>query len=410
MQVIADFHLHSKYSRATSKNLDLAGLAQGANIKGLNLLGTGDFLHPVWVKELKTKLSGEDGIYNYSGMKFVLSGEVSLIYSQGGRGRRVHHVMLAPDFEVLDQIIEYFKSKGRVDYDGRPIFGMNSIEVTDSLMSISKNIEIIPAHAWTPWFGLLGSMSGFDSLSECFGDQTKHIHAIETGLSSDPPMNWRLSSLDEVTLLSNSDSHSAHPHRLGREANVFDLKDVTYKSIIDAIRTRNNFSFTIEVDPSYGKYHYDGHRNCNFSCGPKESAKLNNICPKCNRKLTIGVLNRVESLADRPDSYRPKDAVDYKSLVPLTEVISNVLGVGVFTKKVFEVFNLLIDRFKNEYNILLNVPREELEKVTKEKIVNAILLNREGKVRVIPGYDGEYGKPIFEEEVKGQKKLEEFFK
>jgi uncharacterized protein (TIGR00375 family) len=395
MRVIADLHVHSKYARATSPKMNVVELSKYAKIKGIDVLGTGDFLHPEWQKELKNLLSADtEGIYDYDGTKFMLTGEVSLIYTQDGKGRRVHHVIHVPNFDVLAQVTEFFGKKGRLNYDGRPIFGISSVEMTEALMKISKDIEIIPAHAWTPWFAIFGSMSGFNSIEECFKDQTKHIHAIETGMSSDPSMNWRISSLDKMTLVSNSDSHSAYTHRLGREANVFDLKEITYKNILDSIRTRKNFAFTIETSPSYGKYHFDGHRLCNFSCEPQETKKLNKICPKCKRSMTIGVLNRVEELADRPDGFVPKNAVPFRSLLPLTEIISNLLGVGIETKKVNDVFDALIKKFNNEFNILLDVPQEELKKVIDEKLANSIIKNRDGKIKVIPGYDGEYGVPV----------------
>ncbi|MCX6818392.1 MAG: endonuclease Q family protein, partial [Candidatus Aenigmarchaeota archaeon] len=319
-----------------------------------------------------------------------------LIYSQGGRGRRVHHCLLAENFAVVDQINEWLSKKGRRDYDGRPIFGFSSVEFAEAMMSISKDIEIIPAHAWTPWFGILGSMSGFNSIEECFQDQSKHIHAIETGLSSDPPMNWRLSSLDKYTLVSNSDSHSPYPWRLGREINVFDLKEITYNNIINAIRTRKNFLFTVEVSPSYGKYHFDGHRICNISMSPDESAKHNNTCPRCNKELTIGVLHRVEELADRQEGYKPADAVPYKSLIPLSEIIACITGTDVFTKRVWEIYNPLIAKFGNEFNVLLNAELNELKKVVNEKLAELIIKNRQGKIKIIPGYDGVYGKPVLE--------------
>lgn len=406
MRVIADLHMHSKYARATSPKMNVAELSKYAKLKGIDVLGCGDFLHPAWQKELKQLLKEDaEGVYDYDGTKFILTGEVSLIYSQAGRGRRVHHVLHAPDFEVLAQITEFFSKKGRLDYDGRPIFGISSIEMTEALMQISKDIEIVPAHAWTPWFSIFGSMSGFDSIEECFDEKSKYIHAIETGMSSDPAMNWRLSKLDNVTMVSSSDSHSAQPHRLGREANVFELKEVTYSGIINAIRTRKNFSYTIETSPSYGKYHFDGHRNCKFSCDPQQTKELGGRCPVCNQKLTIGVLYRVEQLADRPDGFVPKNAVPFKSLLPLTEIISNLLNVGIATKKVDDTFNHLIAKFGNEFNILLDVSKEELNKAVDEKLANAIIKNREGKIKVIPGYDGEYGVPVFENEQKGLEKF-----
>jgi len=406
---IADLHIHSSYSRATSPKMNLQELSRCAKIKGLDILGTGDFTHPVWLEELKNNLSDNgSGVYEYDDTKFILSGEISLIYKQDGKQRRVHHLILAKDFEIVNQIVEWLKKKGRIDYDGRPIFGFNSIEFVEAIMSISKNIMIIPAHVWTPWYGIFGSMSGFDSVEECFKDQAKHIHALETGLSSNPEMNWRLSSLDRYTLVSNSDSHSPYPWRLGREANIFDLKETSYKNITDAIKTRKNFLFTIEVDPSYGKYHYDGHRNCNFSCSPEQATKLNNICPQCKSKLTIGVLHRTDELADRKQGFKPRHAVPYKSLIPLSEIISIVTGTDVFTKKVWDIYNQLIAKFSNEFNILLNAEKEEIKRIAKDRIADLIIKNRKGEINIIPGYDGVYGKPVLES--KKEESLREFLK
>ena len=388
----ADFHLHSSYSRATSKNITLDEMARNAKIKGLGILGAGDFTHPKWIEELRKSLQADGGVYEYNGVHFVLSGEISLVYTQGGKGRRIHHVLLAPDFDAVDQFNEFLDKKGRRDYDGRPIFGFSSIELVEQMLSISKDMMVIPAHAWTPWFGVFGSMSGFDSLEECFQEKTKYIHAIETGLSSDPAMNWRLSALDKITLLSNSDAHSLHPHRLGREANAFDLKEINYRNIVNAIKNKD-VAFTVEVDPSYGKYHIDGHRACNFSCEPNQARAMKNICPKCRRELTIGVLHRVETLADRPDGYKPKDAPGFKSLLPLTELIALYYGQAVSSKKVFAAYALLIEKFGNEFNIMLNVEKEDLDKID-ETIAELVIRNREGKIKIIPGYDGVYGKPI----------------
>jgi len=400
--MIADLHIHSHYSRATSNKMNLEELSRNAKIKGLDVLGTGDFTHPLWLKELKNKLKEEDGIYKYNNTNFILQGEISLMYTQD-KGRKIHLVLLAPDFSVVDQINEYLSKKGRLDYDGRPIFGINSIELTENLMSISKDIEIIPAHCMTPWFGIFGSMSGFDSVEECFAEKTKYIHALETGMSADPAMLWRLSKLDRLTLVSNSDSHSPYPYRIGREANAFSCEP-NYKKIINAIRTRKNFLFTIEVNPSYGKYHFDGHRNCNFSCSPTESKKLKNICPICKKPLTIGVLNRVEQLADREEGFKPKDAVDFKSIIPLSEVISLSTGYDVFTKKVLEVYNKLIENFGNEFNILLDVEEKGLKKVVSDRIAELIIKNRTGRIEVKPGYDGVYGKPVINKIIENKQK------
>jgi len=398
LKVIADLHLHSKYSRATSKQLDITHLTKWAKIKGLNLLGTGDFTHPEWFKELKANLK-DDGtgiLKSGAGMNFVLQTEVSLIYSQGGKGRRVHVILLSPNFDVTSQINDYFMKKGRVDYDGRPIFKIPCPELTESMKQISDDIEIIPAHIWTPWFGLLGSMSGFNSVEEAFQDQTKHIHSLETGLSSDPAMNWRLSSLDNYSLISNSDSHSFWPWRIGREANIFDIK-LTYKDLIKALRTKDGFVETIEVDPAYGKYHYDGHRNCQVCLSPKESIKVKDICPKCGKPLTIGVEHRVEELADREEGFKLKGAVPFKKIIPLSEILSKIVGAAVATKKVWAEFNKLVDHFGSSFNVLLEASDEELNKVTSPEITEKIIKNRLGEINIQPGYDGEYGYPVFSE-------------
>jgi len=406
---IADLHIHSHYSRATSDKMNIEELSRNAKIKGIDILGTGDFTHPIWIKELEKKLTKEDGIYDYDNTKFILSAEISLIYKKGDKTRKIHNVIFAPDFDVVKQIIDYLSKKGRLDYDGRPIFGITCEDFTENLMSISKDIEIVPAHIWTPWFSLFGSMSGFDSVEECFGDQTKHIHALETGMSSDPAMNWQLSQLDKYTLISNSDSHSPYPWRLGREANVFDLKKVDYKSIIDAIRTRKNFLFTVETSPSYGKYHFDGHRNCNFSCEPEQSKKHKNLCPICGKPLIIGVLNRVEELADRKLGFRPKGAIDFKTLLPLSEIIATTLGYQPFSKRVQEIHNMFIERFKNEFNVLLNVEKSQLAKV-HQRAADLIIRNRQGKIKVKPGFDGVYGELIAEKQGEKQHGLSKFVK
>ncbi|MDP7116470.1 MAG: endonuclease Q family protein, partial [Candidatus Woesearchaeota archaeon] len=376
MEIIADLHLHSKHSRATSKNLDFENLEKYAKIKGVNLLGTGDFCHPIWNKEIKTKLHEKDNgtLVSKTGFPFILTNEISLIYTQNNKGRRVHLVLLAPNLAVVDQITEYLLKHGRIDYDGRPIFKITCEDFTYELKKISKDIEVIPAHIWTPWFSMFGSKSGFDTVKECFGDQTKHIHAIETGLSSDPPMNWRLSQLDKFSILSFSDAHSFWPWRLGREATLFDI-DLTYKNLIKSIKTQQGLIGTIEVDPNYGKYHIDGHRNCNISMHPQESIKHKGICPVCKKPLTIGVLYRVEELADRPFGFTPPNPKKFHSLIPLSELISAVKGGAVATKKVqAEFFNLVNGR--SEYDVLLRMPEEELLKLTEKKLVETILLNR----------------------------------
>lgn len=404
MRVIADLHLHSMFSRATSKQMDLEHLASFGKIKGLSLIGTGDFTHPEWFGQLKEKLKPLDdsGLYEYKNMNFMLTVEVSTIYEQDKKIRKIHHLILCPSLEIAEQVNEVLKRFGRLDVDGRPVFnGLASPHLVEVLKEISNDIEVIPAHAWTPWFGVFGSKSGFDSLKECYQDQVKHIHALETGLSSDPVMNWRLSALDKITLVSNSDAHSPWPWRLGREANVFELKELSYFETLKAIKEKDKkkFLFTIEVNPAYGKYHFDGHRKCGISLHPRNSIKLNNLCPRCGKKLTIGVLHRVEELADRPEGFVPKDVIPFKTLLPLYEIISFVSGTKqLYSKRVLKEHDKLIAKFGSELNVLLNVPKEELSKVTKEKIADAIIKVREGKVKYRPGADGVYGQPIFDEE------------
>jgi len=396
MKFVADFHLHSKYSRATSKDMDLENLDKWAKIKGIKVLGTGDFTHPEWFKNLRSKLEpAEPGIFklksNNSDIRFILTTEISCIYTKGGKVRKIHIILFAPSFEAVEKINAHLGLVGNLKSDGRPILGLDVKELARIVFNASQDCVIVPAHAWTPWFSIFGSKSGFDSVEECFDDYSKYIFAIETGLSSDPAMNWRLSSLDRISLISNSDSHS--PSKIGREANVFDT-EISYKNIVDAIKLKNpkNFLYTVEFFPEEGKYHYDGHRLCGISFSPQESRKYKNICPTCGRLLTIGVLNRVEALADRPEGYKLENAIPFKSLVPLEEIIAEGMGVNVKTKQGDLEYENLIKKFGNEFNILLEVTREELEKATLPEIAEGIIRIREGKVSINPGYDGVYGK------------------
>lgn len=414
MRIIADLHIHGKYSRATSKELTIANLEKYAKLKGLNLLGTGDFTHPKWNSELKKDLEADDGILKTrSGFCFIPQTEISLVYTEQGKGRRIHHLILAPDLEIVSQITESLKKRGRIDYDGRPIFKITSPELAEMMHSISDQIEIIPAHSWTPWFGVFGSMSGFDSLKECFQEKTNKINAIETGLSSDPSMNWRIKELDDKSIVSFSDAHSFWPWRIGRECTVFDLAKINYDSLIKAIREQK-IAETIEFFPEEGKYHYDGHRNCNVVMSPQETKKHKGICPRCRRPLTIGVAHRVEELAEREDGFRPKTAKPFKRLIPLSEVIAGGLGTTVATQKTWQVYNNL-QKLGNEIQVLLEVNKEKLIKVAGERIAELIIKNREQKIKVEPGYDGVYGKPIFNGDIKkeikhspAQKSLKEF--
>jgi len=397
MHTIADLHIHGRFSRACSKDLSIATLEKYARIKGVHLLGTGDFTHPLWIKEIKENLTEQDNgfLKTKTGFQFMWTTEISLIYTQG-HGRRIHNVVFAPSGEVAQQITDYLATRGRLDYDGRPIFKIPCPEFTEQLKSISRDIEIIPAHAWTPWFSLFGSKSGFDTIQECFGDQTKHIHAIETGLSSDPPMNWRLKQLDNYTLVSFSDSHSFWPWRLGREATVFekDISSMGYKDIITGIRTKKGLKSTIEVDPNYGKYHIDGHRACGIIFEPSETKKHNGICPKCKRPLTLGVLGRVEELADRKEGYVPKHHIPFVKLIPLHDIISSIIGNGVATKKTWTYYHQLVKNH-SEFDILMTMPLQELKKLIPEPIAQAIVSVRENKITIDPGYDGVYGKIHF---------------
>jgi uncharacterized protein (TIGR00375 family) len=397
MKIISDLHIHSRHSRACSKQLSIANLEKYAKIKGLNLLGTGDFQHPEWQKELKQELTDDgSGIAKTkTGFPFVYSTEVSLIYTDG-KGRRVHLVALAPNLETVSQVTEALGKRGRLDYDGRPIFKITCPEFVEMMRGISPEIEVIPAHIWTPWFGMLGSMSGFDSIKEAFKEQAKHIHSIETGLSSDPPMNWRIKELENRQILSFSDSHSFWPWRIGREATVLDLKKITYSDLLKAIRTGEGLKETIEFFPEEGKYHYDGHRNCGIVMSPKESIKHNKICPVCKKPLTIGVMSRVEELADQPEGYKPGTAKPFKSLIPLSEVIAHGVGAGIATQKTWKAYNALMQEFGNEMNVVLEADEDRLRKTVPEKIADLIIKNKNQKIEFQPGYDGEYGKPIFD--------------
>ncbi len=396
MQFVADFHIHSKYSRATSKDMDLENLDKWAKIKGIKVLGTGDFTHPLWFKELKEKLEpAEPGLFKLKkddgGTRFILTAEISCIYSKKGKVRKIHVIIFAPSFEIVEKINANLGWIGNLKSDGRPILGLDAKELAKTVLNISKDCLIVPAHAWTPWFSIFGSKSGFDSIEECFEDYSKYIYSIETGLSSDPAMNWRLSALDKITLISNSDAHS--PGKIGREANVFDT-EISYSAIIEAIKSKNpeKFLYTIEFFPEEGKYHYDGHRICDISLSPQESKKYNNICPRCGKPLTIGVLNRVEQLADREEGFKPEKTPSFKSLIPLGEIIADALGVMTASKQVVEQYNNLIKKFGSEFKILLEASPQELEAATLPEIAEGIVRVREGKVSIEPGYDGVYGK------------------
>jgi uncharacterized protein (TIGR00375 family) len=396
MKFIADLHIHSKYSRATSKEMNLESLDKWAKIKGIKVMSTGDFTHPAWFQEIKEKLEpAELGLYKLKNSKtdtrFLLSVEISSIYLQGGKTRRIHNLIYTPSMEIAEKINTALGLRGNIKSDGRPILGLSSIELAELVFGISEEVVIIPAHAWTPWFSVFGSMSGFDTIEECFGEYASRIFAIETGLSSDPAMNWRLSKLDKISLISNSDAHSVE--KIGREANVFDT-ELSFNGIFEAIKSRdpNKFLYTIEFFPEEGKYHYDGHRACNVVMSPEETKKNNKICPQCKKPLTVGVMYRVNELADRPNNFIDKNRVPFKKVVPLSEIISEVLGVSKVSKKIKVEYERLIEIFGTELAILIDVFIEEIKNKGSEKLAEAIDKMRKGDINIQPGYDGEYGK------------------
>jgi uncharacterized protein (TIGR00375 family) len=405
LRIIADLHIHSRFSRATSERMTIEEIAKFAQIKGLNVVGTGDFTHPEWVREIKETLVQDNntGLYLVSKdpphqIRFMLTTEVCTIFDFKEKSRKVHHVILAPSLEVVDQINERLRKFGDLISDGRPILKMNAAQLVEEVIGVSRATMVFPAHAWTPWFSVFGAFSGFDSIDDCYQDMTQHIKALETGLSSDPPMNWRLSGLDRFALVSNSDCHSFWPWRIGREANVFELEQTTYTAILDAISSRDpsRFKFTIETDPAYGKYHWTGHRNCNVSMSSQEANRIGNVCPVCRRQLTKGVEQRVEELADRAATFKPEGRPNFIRLLPLSEIIATVLGTdSPSTQAVWKVYTALIDKFGNEYAVLMDAPKSTLSEVVEPRFADAIALVREGNITVVPGFDGVYGKLVF---------------
>ena len=393
MSLIADLHIHSKYSRATSPEMNIPTMAKWAKIKGIQLLGTGDFTHPGWLEELRTDLEPVGpGTFAHGGIKFLLTAEVSNIYHREGKLYKVHNILLAPDLLTVEKIIRQLTGYGKLASDGRPILIMDSQDLVKIVMDCSSECMVIPAHAWTPHFGVLGSVSGFNSLEECFGDQVKHIYAVETGLSSDPPMNWRLTQLDRITLISNSDAHS--PQNLGREANVLSIPDGNdlYRQVTEIIKTKDKTRFlnTIEFFPEEGKYHFNGHRLCQYRAHPRETIPRQNICPVCGKPITVGVLHRVEALADRNDKM-PESAIPYRNLIPLREIIAAVLDCGKSTKKVDKEYLRLINGLGTEFRVLMEASEAELREHSSAKIASGIMKMRAGEVEINPGYDGEFG-------------------
>lgn len=409
MVYYADFHIHSRFARATSKSLTLPVLDEFARKKGIAVLGTGDFTHPMWFEEIKYHLqpAPEDGLFvlkNATGdtpTRFILSVEISSIYQQGGKGRRIHTLVMLPELESAEQFNRSLEGRGaKLSSDGRPIVGLSAKEIARLAFAAHPQALVIPAHAWTPWFSVFGSMSGFNSLEECFEELTPKIVAIETGLSSDPAMNWRLSALDSVALISSSDAHS--PSKVAREATKFE-GELSYSGMAQALvvgapakanehtSSPTKLAGTIEFFPEEGKYHFDGHSVHKVRLSPTETKTHKGICPTCGRRVTVGVLSRVEELADRPEGFKPEGAPQFWSLVPLEEIIAESLGVKVGTKKVAAIYEILLQAFGNELTVLLDVPVEKIELASTPLVAEAVKRVRAGQLHIEPGYDGEYG-------------------
>ncbi len=420
MEVIADLHIHSHFSIATARDADLEHLDLWGRYKGVQVVGTGDCTHPQWLAELAAKLEpAAPGVYtlkpglalplDFEGsdweaaapVKFVITGEVSTIYKKGGKVRKVHLLLVLPSLEVAQQLSQRLGRLGNVASDGRPILGLDARFVLDLVLEIDPQALVIPAHIWTPWFSVLGSRSGFDSLEECFEASTAHIHAVETGLSSDPAMNWRVSHLDRFALVSNSDAHS--PQKLGREANIFHVPP-TYPDLARALRTREGFGGTIEFFPEEGKYHLDGHRLCGVRLEPDEAKRLSGLCPRCGKPLTLGVMHRVRDLADRPDGAPPAGASPFESLISLPGILSEVLGVNPASKKVRQAYFQLLARLGPELEILRRLPLTEVAREGGALLALGIDRMRRGEVDIKGGYDGAYGEiRLFTPEERGSR-------
>jgi DNA helicase II / ATP-dependent DNA helicase PcrA len=408
MRIIADLHIHSKYSRACSKDLTLPKIAEWCGYKGIDLVATGDFTHPAWFNHIKEQLEPMgNGLFmlrqasssanasadrqHDNSIKFILGTEISCIYKQGDKCRRIHVNIFFPEIKDVEQFNTTLEKMGcNLKSDGRPIIGLSAKDLARISLEINPKAIIIPAHAWTPWFSIFGSKSGFDSIEECFGEYAKNIFAIETGLSSDPPMNWRLSALDKIVLVSNSDAHSLP--NLGREANVFDWDNPSYAELYDTLKNQDKkkFLYTIEFFPEEGKYHLDGHASCKVVLDPAETKKNKGLCPVCKKPMTIGVLNRVAVIADR-DKGELDNHIPYKSIVPLQEIIAEAFDVGKGSKKVQAEYFSIIKKGGTEFRVLLDLSKEELAKIAEPIIVEGIMRVREGKLFIEQGYDGIFG-------------------
>ncbi|MDD3374298.1 MAG: endonuclease Q family protein [Candidatus Omnitrophica bacterium] len=404
----ADLHIHSKYSRATSKSLDFEALYLWAQLKGLQVVGSGDFLHPAWFKEITTKLEeAEPGFFKLKEkyakeidkdvpkscrgkVRFVLSVEISSIYKKMDKVRKIHNVVLAPHLKSAEKIQKKLGAIGNICSDGRPILGLDSRDLLEITLEADDKAFLVPAHIWTPWFALLGSKSGFDRVEDCFGDLTKHVFALETGLSSDPLMNWRLSRLDDYVLISNSDAHSAS--KLARESNIFDT-EFSYNGMYKALKDPKDKGFlgTIEFFPEEGKYHYDGHRDCKICLTPKKTIKNKGLCPVCGKSVTVGVMARVEELADRKQGEKSKRWRPYHSLIPLVEVVAEARGMGPNSKAVQKIFHAMLNALGGEISILWDKPIKDIQVCAGDVVAEGVSRMRQGKVNIAPGYDGEYG-------------------
>ncbi|MFC2091280.1 endonuclease Q family protein [Elusimicrobiota bacterium] len=403
MRFICDFHIHSHYSIATSKNLIPEYLDVWARIKGIRVLGTGDFTHPGWINELKEKLEPDNnGLFKlkkqysrhtHSGdteTRFILTSEISSIYKKNDQVRKVHNLIISPDYETVQKIRHKLSGIGNISSDGRPILKLDSRDLLEIVLESSDNSILIPAHIWTPWFSVLGSKSGFNSIQECYDDLTRYIYAVETGLSSDPPMNWKCSFLDKYTIISNSDAHS--PEKLAREANIFNT-ELSYDSIISALKTGDPEKFlgTIEFFAQEGKYHYDGHRKCGVCLNPLKTKKYNRICPVCGKQVVRGVLNRVMELSDRTNTGERPNRHPFYSIIPLKEILSEISARGPDTKQVGRIYNDLIKKSGSELNLLIDMPQEDIKNLGNEMLAEGIRRMRSNEVIIREGYDGEYG-------------------
>lgn len=407
MECIADLHIHSRYAMACSEQLTIENIAASAREKGIGLVSTGDFTHPRWMSEIKKTLEESgSGLYRLRGSsektRFVMGSEVCTVFEDRlGKSRRIHHCILAPSIDAAQQANDHLSKFGNLSSDGRPLLNkISPSQLVEDLMNIDKGMFVFPAHLWTPWFGALGEYSSFNSIEEAYEDQAMHIHAYETGLSSDPPMNWRLSKLDKYTPISGSDAHSLP--KMGREAIILDVDEKTgFAGMTDRIK-KKEMKLTIEFYPEEGKYHFDGHRNCGVSLSPEKAKKYANRCPKCGKKLTIGVMHRIDDLADREEGFIPKGAVPYVHAIPLQEVIAHITGKTTYSVQVKSIYSRMLQKFGTEFNVLMKADPDSIAQVDK-KLAEGIRRIREDKAHVIPGYDGVFGIIDIFNEVKQEK-------